>query len=372
MEKFKFALGLENNNQLLLNLRMPQVEQGLLREACEKAIQENQLSNQIWLASSGTTGKPKLFSFQESALQCAAKSLCSYLNLGSSDIVFNSLPLFHIGGLMMWVRAQSIDAVFIDHDQAWNPTHYHEQWIQNSVTFISLVPTQLYDLVQLNLSAPPAIKHVLIGGGGISNHLFDKAMDLGWPILQSFGMTETAAAFCVKRNEADFFILPHIKLKTDQDQRLWVSGDSLYSHRSAWDAKCGAYKLSSLGKGEWYLSEDRAQIHSQSGRLNLLGRHDSDFIKIGGESVHLGNLNLKLQEVLLMLDLRLQDFALVPKTSERLGVEICLYVRPCDPEIVNKVTESFNHLVMPFERIRSVNHVDQIQFSELGKLKKEQ
>ncbi len=70
---------------------------------------------------------------------------------------------------------------------------FAEEMNEGAVTLTSLVPTQVHDLVQCALACPPSLRAVVVGGAELDPVLGERARELGWPVLQSYGMTEAAS-----------------------------------------------------------------------------------------------------------------------------------------------------------------------------------
>src|SRR5207253_1068669 len=75
----------------------------------------------------------------------------------------------------------------------WNPARTVKKWKDRKVTLTSLVPTQVFDLVSANLTAPKNLRAAVIGGGALDPSLYLKARELGWALLPSYGLTECAS-----------------------------------------------------------------------------------------------------------------------------------------------------------------------------------
>src|SRR5690606_28893337 len=61
-------------------------------------------------------------------------------------------------------------------------------------THVSLVPTQLVRLMETSGDTPPAtLRCVLVGGAGIPRALLARALERGWPLALTYGLTEATS-----------------------------------------------------------------------------------------------------------------------------------------------------------------------------------
>src|SRR5690606_34005827 len=103
------------------------------------------------LFSSGTTGGVKGYAISKEALFSNARASNEHFKMTAHDVWGLSLPVYHIGGLSVLVRAHLLSNKVID-ARHWNP----EKWTNTiqEATITTIVPTQLYDLVKRGIRAP--------------------------------------------------------------------------------------------------------------------------------------------------------------------------------------------------------------------------
>ena len=75
----------------------------------------------------------------------------------------------------------------------WCPQAYADLMKSSGARWSSLVPTQVVDLVSLGLRAPSTAGCIIVGGGALDTETGRKARTLGWPVVQSYGMTEAGS-----------------------------------------------------------------------------------------------------------------------------------------------------------------------------------
>ncbi|MCX6370864.1 MAG: AMP-binding protein, partial [Solirubrobacterales bacterium] len=171
------------------------------------------------------------------------------------------LPLSHVGGLSILVRAAIYGTEAIVHERFDAAAVLSELGDMNGPSLISLVPTTLQRLLEAGLKNPPALRWVLLGGGPISAELIERSEQAGVPIAPSYGMTE-ACSQIVTRGAALFCT----RVELSESDEILVSGPTL--------APQCAPQMRSGDLGRW----------SESGELELFGR-SSEIIISGGENV---------------------------------------------------------------------------------------
>jgi O-succinylbenzoic acid--CoA ligase len=256
-------------NQQWELLRTPQ--QPSIHSAYEHA------SPWIAIATGGTSGTLKLAVHTPDTLTAAALGLQRFLgdSLPLNSII--NLPLHHVSGWMPLWRAWSSNGRVTTLDKLQqHPLVCPEEWL------LSWVPTQLYRALRHEKPSLPCsrLRGIFIGGAGLDDHLAAQARQLGWRLIPSYGMTETAALVAALKPE--LFLsgvagygsaLPHARLHISAEQILTIESDSLF--------------LGYLGdlphQQRIFSPHDLAQW-SVEGSLHILGRTDH-LINSGGEKV---------------------------------------------------------------------------------------
>ena len=326
-------------SHLLLNPSMPQGEQAHL----ESLRAGSALKSHVFVATSGSTGSVKLVALSKRAILASAAAVNARLESDSHDVWCAVLPFFHVGGLGIHARAHLSGAKVLT--MKWDPRAF----AQTEATLASLVPAQVYDLVELGLSPPRPLRAVLVGGGVFDPELDARARGMGWPVLASYGMSECASTISVLEE-----ILPHLEARVTPQDALAFKGESLFTGYLTGEGMVDP-KIDG-----WFSSEDRGDVSGRS--LRVLGRA-GEFVKIGGESVDLKRLDRIAAEVARE---RGGDAGVVAVADDRLGYVIHLAVTS------EGIGAAFDERVMPFERARRVHRVLSIPRSPLGKLLREQ
>ena len=328
-----------------------------------------QFPSHLFFLTSGTTSRPKWVALGKEAFLGSAQAVNQHLLATKEDRWLCVLPLFHVGGIGICARAYLQGASFFEFEK-WNPKEFRGTVERLQITLSSLVPTQVYDLVQTGVVAPASLRAILVGGGALSVELYHQARNLGWPLLTTYGMTEASSQIATASLESlkevssvelpHLQLLPHLEIQMTKEGWIRVRGSSLLS---AYVTEQGVMRpLDSEG---WFQTEDRGEI--QSGQLSVFGR-GKDFVKILGENVNLANLRKILEKIRIQHSIS-ADFTLFAQPHERLGTELILkYENSLSANDVQVILTAYHQEVLGFERIQSVLAVPKILRNDLGKV----
>jgi len=361
-------------NTLFLNSKFPETQAAHLRNAVSGAL--SLLQGHLLLLSSGTTAISaddlKWVALRKEAFLESARAVNQHLKSGSSDVWLHALPDFHVGGLGIWARSYLSGASVIKL-HVWSAQNFMTLAQENHVSITALVPAQIFDLVKVGFRSPGSLRAVLVGGGALTPALYRSALALGWPLLPTYGMTETCSQVATASLDSlreghgaeipALEVLPHLHVRESSEGLLQIQGSSLLTGY----IYCGASSptLEDPKKENWFLSQDRGIVDGRN--LRIIGR-SGDFVKIGGESVEMNRLREILDEVRSELAIS-ADLVILPVPDDRLGHVIHLI---SDSQLSEKdrdlLIKRFNTTVLGFERIRKWHSLNQIPRTALGKL----
>lgn len=382
-----------------------ELAQTLLQAAKEGA---QQLEGHFFLMSSGTTARGipdlKWVALSHQAVLNSAQAVNDHLEAVAKDRWLHALPDFHVGGLGIWARSflSGAKVVAVESQSGkWSAPLFYASLESEGITLTSLVPAQLYDLVQLKLKSPRTLRAVLLGGGSLSLALYQAALALGWPVLPTYGMTEAASQVATAALSSlssvlrggevarlapleegivaaaalpPLKILPHLEAEREPSGLLKLVGSSLLSGYIYTDVATGVASFHDPKVDGWLLTQDLVELQAQE--LKVLGRR-GDFIKIGGENVELSRLR-GLLEALKVKAGFVGELELIAMPDRRLGHVIFLLGdqwpadRGGESELIRQVIniiKDFNNQVLGFERIRQWHHLNPLPRTAIGKLK---
>ncbi|WP_295615270.1 AMP-binding protein [Chamaesiphon sp. GL140_3_metabinner_50] len=204
-----------------------------------------------------------------------------------------TLPLYHVSGLMQLWRSLLTDGKLLVSDLYQinrEPTLLIDR-INSADYFISLVPTQLAKLLDLNASWLVQMQTILIGGAPPSLELLARARVANLPLALTYGMTETGSqvtslkpAEFLAGNNSCGVALPHAKIKLQAATDL---AESKVEHPiAAIKIKANSLMLGyfpNLNSSDYFEPDDLGSI-DKNGYLTIVGRNSSKIIT-GGENV---------------------------------------------------------------------------------------
>tara|TARA_R110002096_G_scaffold316010_7_gene510332 strand:- start:8392 stop:9543 length:1152 start_codon:yes stop_codon:yes gene_type:complete len=356
------------NPDLRLNPLVPFDDAGL--EAFLASAGE--LRGQVIFATSGSSGAPKLVCVSKTALLASAKAVNSHLRVTVDDRWLCALPTFHVGGFGIWARAFAIGAEAIRYERSWDAQRFVQLCETSEISLTSLVAVQVFDLVKAGLRCPERLRAVVVGGSALSEELGLAAQKLGWPLLQSFGMTESSSQIATQPLEsvesphknAELPILPCWETRVNAESLLEIRGAPLFS--AYLESRSGTWQLDfPFSEDGWFTTRDRVLLSATT--LTPLGRGGRT-VKILGELVNLD----RLEQLLFEAGDQFSDrIALETKPDPRIGEKLVLVVEPSVPESeASQIRNSFDQCVAPFERIQEIAKIEAIPRSPLGKIQR--
>ena len=346
-----------SDSHYFFNPKHPQAEE--LKKLAKKLPV---LKSHIYLFTSNL-GKICLLS--KSAFLNSARAVNTHLQTDKKDSWLITLPLFHVAALSVLARSFCGSYSYKKmKSPSWSPQRFKKELEGRKITLSSLVPTQLYDLVQQNISAPRCLRTLVIGGDGLSPFLYKKAQELGWPVLVSYGLTETCSQIaCSELKSLNHNSFPKMKLLNHilfKQNPAKVKSSSLLTAYFDRDKKKLIHPFDS--KGYFKLPD---QISVQKNCLKFKSRKE-DQIKILAERVDLKSLSFLLQELAYSFE---KKFHLLAVPDERKGHKLVLLSDSFDFSTTLLLVKNFNKKVLAFEKIQAVYFVSQIESSHLAKFR---
>ncbi|MEE8524833.1 MAG: AMP-binding protein [Thermoanaerobaculia bacterium] len=236
--------------------------------------------------TSGTAGRPKYVVLSRRAFIAAAEASAANLGWRTGDRWLLSLPIAHVGGLSIVTRCLlARRTVVVETASRFDAAAITAVIVDRRVTLVSLVPTMLRRLLDLEGWRSPAhLRALLVGGAAASSELLARAADRRLPVLTTYGLTEACSQVAtqrdgtVQRGELGCgrpVAGMEIRLR---DGAIEIRGACLM------DGYLGSEKESPFTADGWLRTGDLGEIDG-AGNLHVLGRSDG-VIVTGGENVH--------------------------------------------------------------------------------------
>ena len=222
----------------------------------------------VVVLTSGTTGRPNGVVLSARAMAASADAWLAALPPATGWAM--PLGLGHVAGLgIVWraIRGRVPVRVLPGRDPLLLLAALHGT--SPAVSHVSLVPAQLVRVLDEARGTPPpaALRAVLLGGGPIPPDLVTRALRAGWPVVPTYGLSETASGVTALTSEEAWdrpgsagVPLPGVRLTlADQD-----------------DAGVGEIVIESASRFSGYLGEDAdpapAGLPVRTGDLGRLDR----------------------------------------------------------------------------------------------------
>ena len=144
--------------------------------------------------TSGSTASPRAVPVTHGNLEASAAAVIERLELGPTDRWLTSLSMGHIGGLALLHRATIVGCALVTED-GFDVGRLAQRIDAGDVTHAALVPVMLSRLLDEcgELAPPPSLRCLLVGGAPLLPSLLERALDLGYPVALTYGLTEATS-----------------------------------------------------------------------------------------------------------------------------------------------------------------------------------
>jgi o-succinylbenzoate---CoA ligase len=320
-------------------------------------------SSYMLVKTSGSSGKSKWVVHSKVALLKHAALVNDHLRVTNKDVFGLMIPAYHVGGLGVIARSLVSEAKLVCMKTKWSARSCVDFIVNYHVTVVSLVPTQLVDILADKLAAPECLRVLVVGGGKLDSEFKARAVQLGWPVFESYGMTETGSQIATDATEEhegrEFLqLIDGWQVRLNDEGILEVKGDCLF--KGYFVENSGVFEFIDPRVDGWFTTSDRAELLEIDGKMSLkfLGRSDQK-VKILGELVDISDLELRLTEFLK------QEAFIIPVTDERRGMKLFPVVeRECLADKIKLLNWS------GLQRLEDPLVIKKIPRNEMGKLQR--
>lgn len=328
--------------------------------------------------TSGSSGKSKAVKLTFSNLIQSAKIGNKYLMQNSEDRWLASLPFYHIGGFSIIFRALMFGSQIVLPSELKLPSII-QSIREFRPTLVSLVSSQMQELLEHDIKPPAEIRHVLLGGGFIDSNLIHKALNRGWKVSKVYGSTETSS-FVTVLNPDEFFNKPESVGRPIPPNQIFVcdeNGQELPPNSLGEIVVAGR----SIMKGYWKDNETADQriknnsyltgdigYKDEDGYLYLINRR-TDLIVSGGE-----NVNPTEVENAIKCFPKVKDVCVFGINDVTWGQRVAAAIVPNSNQKFSLVElkKFLGQFIAQFKIPKEIYFVDELPKTELGKIKREE
>lgn len=243
--------------------------------------------------TSGTTGNPKGVCLDMDAIEQVAFSLLEATEASPADRHVSLLPLStlleNIAGLYVPLLAGAsttllpFEAIGLKGASGLDVRKMTNVLAANSASTTILTPEMLQGLVtavEAGHPVPARLRFVAVGGAPVAERLLQRALALGIPAYEGYGLSECASVVSLNMKSRACIgsaghPLPHVRLAFAEDGEILVGGATLLGYTG--NTECP------LADGYWPTG-DRGYLDEQ-GFLHITGRKKNLFITSFGRNV---------------------------------------------------------------------------------------
>jgi O-succinylbenzoic acid--CoA ligase len=242
--------------------------------------------------TSGTTGEPRGAVLTGRALVASAEASAANLGWEPGDRWLLAMSIARVGGLSILTRCLAARRCVVL-AEGFDAAHLPRAVTEQRVTLVSLVPTMLARAFDMNPDwrAPSHLRAVLLGGSAAPQALLRAAASRGFPVIITYGMTETCSQVCATPYASRFVPwdcgagapLQGVDVRI-RDERIEVRGPMLMA---------GYLNDAPLTAGAWFDTGDLGELDAR-GCLHLHARR-TDLIVTGGENAYPAEIERALE-----------------------------------------------------------------------------
>ena len=310
------------------------------------------------ILTSGTTGISKAVQLTYGNFEASCNNWNEFLQFQPNDQFLCCLPLHHIGGLAVMLRALMF-GFSVNLVSTFEAQTVLDTITKHPVTIISLVPTMLKRILDLEggLKALKSLRWILLGGGPSPEYLLDICIKEKLNIVKVYGMSET----CSGTVGLKLLDEPHNKLYAGRPfsgAKIWTENDELHiSGPMVMKGYVGEAETNGA-----HNSHDLGRVDKDN--LIFLDIRRKDLIITGGENVN----PIEVEEALIKIE-GITDAAVVGVEDTEWGQKVVAYIVNCEfgnrnSELRMKLKNKLSNFKIPKKFIQ----VPSIPRNELGKI----
>jgi fatty-acyl-CoA synthase len=342
--------------------------------------------------TSGTTSRPKGVMITHRNAYMNSVGTLVHEHMSCADRYLWTLPMFHANG---WTFVWTVTAAGATHVcvRRVDPVRVFELLASERITMLCAAPTVLIGLANadedLRRDAPRGLRVLTAGAPPAASTIERLEDELGWVVIQVYGLTETTPfiTVCEPRAEhASLDISDRATIKARQGVELITSGETKVVDENGLEVPrdgetsgeiivrgnvvmAGYYNdaeaTAQAMRGGWFHTGDAAVVHPD-GYIEIRDRL-KDVIISGGENIS----SVEVEGVLLRHD-AVQEVAIVGLPNERWGeaphafVVLCQGAQATESQLIEFARTHLAHFKAP----HAVTFVDELPKTATGKIQK--
>lgn len=302
-------------------------------------------------ATSGSTGKPRKIRLHRDQLIASARATLEALNIDRGSTALLCLDTAHIGGAMMVIR--SLVADFTLYAVAPSARPLSALPVKDQIELVAVVPYQLRNELMLPGISLDHIGTILLGGAPIDDALGQMVLNIRPAVYHTFGMTETASHFALKRLNGPapgktYSVLPGNAISIDKRGCLVVEGP--------------------VTRGAKIATNELVQL-TGTDSFRWIGRID-DAINTGGIKVYPAEIESIIKSKLAELGLDAEVLVFGAPHPE-LGEVVCLAIEQRQPVLdAGLVIDQLKKILPRYHVPKKVFRVREFIYTDNGKLRR--
>jgi O-succinylbenzoic acid--CoA ligase len=330
------------------------------------------------LYTSGTSGRPKGARLSWENFNASALAAERRLGPAVRGRWLACMPLFHVGGLSILVRSIVFGGPVLLMPR-FDVVALSDALDRGDVAGVSLVPTMLSRLLshRAGRPAPRGLEILLLGGAGAAPELQQRALDAGYPVCPTYGLTEATSQVATAapppagaRRPSPMLPLPGTEVRILAEQggelpagtpgEIAVRGPCVmqgYLHDPAATARA-------LRDG-WLHTGDVGYLDFEGG-LHILDRRD-DLVVSGGENVYPAEVEAALLEHPAVADVGVTG---IPDVDLGARVVAWIVAAPGAVPDVEGLRRHCRERLAGFKQPREFRYVDALPRNAAGKLQR--
>lgn len=318
--------------------------------------------------TSGTTGRPK--GVRQTLENHMSSALGSALSSGvlPEDKWLCVMPLYHISGFSMIMRSLIYGSA-LQLRTRFEPKAILEAIERSGISHLSVVTTMLGQLLEeyekSPFPIPSTFRTVLAGGGPVPANYLKQAQANGFPVVQTYGMTETSSQTCTLLAEDAIrklgsagkpLFFAEIRINGESEGEVWVRGPHVTPGYVG-----AAASLDPVTDDGWLKTGDIGRI-DEEGYLYILDRR-SDLIVSGGENVYPAEI-----EQVLMGHPSIQEAGVIGQPDERWGQVPVGFVVLRFGEVLPELDSYLEQHLAKYKHPKEIRVVEQLPRNASNKL----